>query len=129
MKDYFLVTYKGKNEILKEKEVIAQYLIINIIILRKRKYEIVKLKDNFNVSHNLDEMIEIFKESIDIEYEDVETKEEAYKLANEYFRDLYDKRQINKEEYNEYIYKVERLNVSKSSVKKIIEKIKKLYIE
>lgn len=129
MKDYFLVTYKEKNETLKEKEVIAQYLIINIIKLRKRNCEIVNLKDNFSVSHNLEEMMEIFKESIDIEYEDVETKEEAYELVNKYFKDLYNKKQINKEEYNEYIYKVEKLNASKSSVKKFIENIKKIYIE
>jgi len=43
----------------------------------------------FGIYHNEEDIIEIYKESIDIEYEDVKTKTEAYDLAFEYYKKLY----------------------------------------
>lgn len=129
MKEYFTITYKEKSNIVKEMKIEARYLIINIIKLQKEDCMILNLEDNFGDFQDSKEMIEIYKESVDIEYEDIETKEEAYELANNYFKELYDKAQINKEEYNNYIYKLEKLKASKSSTNKFIENVKKLYIE
>lgn len=127
MKEYFFIGYKKDNEY-KEKKVKINALAINLIELQNKKYEITDIEDNFNEHHDLLEMLEIFKESIDIEYEDVESKLEAYNLAFNYFEELYKDKQINKRCHDKYIKLLNKYNEEIEDVNEFIENVKKLYV-
>lgn len=127
MREYFDISYE-KNRVLDLKSVSEEALMINIIELKKQDYKIIAIKDTFGEYHDEEEIIEIYKESIDIEYEDVTTKIEAYDLAFEYYKKLYNSSYIKKETYDRYI---KTLNKYKREIKNkdiFIEKIKDLYI-
>ncbi len=82
----------------------------------------------FGIYHNEEDIIEIYKESIDIEYEDVKTKTEAYDLAFEYYKKLYNNNYIEKETFNKYVKKLNKYKREIKGKNIFIEKVKELYI-
>ncbi len=124
MKDYFIVRYK-QDDIIANKKIEAKYLIINI--LQMNDCDILEIKDEYGEIYTLQYMIDIYKESIDIEYEDVTTIKEAYELCFDYFKEAYQDKQINEETYKKYINKLKRYKQEKTELYKFIDKVKSLY--
>lgn len=127
MNNYFDIEY-SKNKLLNSKRVNADELIINIIELNKENYKIIIIKDEYGEYHSEDEIMKIYKESIDIEYEDVNTKTEAYDIIFEHYKKLYENGYIEKETYNKYIEQLERYKHEINNTNIFIEKIKNMYV-
>ena len=127
MRDYFEVSYE-KNKVLRCKEIYKDALVANLIELQKQGYEIVAIKDEFKEYHDMKEILEIYKESIDIEYEDVKTKLEAYELAFDYYKYLYRNSYISNETYNKYISEIKKYRKEIKDKDEFITKIKDLYV-
>lgn len=127
MREYFDISYE-KNRVLDFKSVSEEALIINIIELKKQDYKIIAIKDTFGEYHNEEEIIEIYKESIDIEYEDVTTKTEAYNIASEYYKNLYNNNYIEKEIYDKYIKQLKEYRKQIKDKDAFVEKIKVMYV-
>lgn len=127
MRDYFKVSYE-KDKVLRCKDIYKDALVVNLIELQRQNYKIVAIKDEFAEYHDLKEMIEIYKESIDIEYEDVKTKLEAYELAFDYYKDLYRNSYISNETYNKYISEIKKYRKEIKDKDEFITKIKDLYV-
>lgn len=124
MEDYFIVRYR-KDDIIANKKIEAKYLIINI--LQMNDCEILEIKDEYEETYSLQYMIDIYKESIDIEYEDVTTVKEGYELCFDYFKEAYQNKQINEETYNKYIDKLKKYKQEETELYKFIDKVKSLY--
>lgn len=127
MREYFDISYE-KNKVLNLKRVNVDELIINMIELNKENYKIVIIKDEYGQYHSEDEIIEIYKESLDIEYEDVTTKTEAYNIAFEYYKKLYNNNYIEKEIYNKYILKLKEYKKEIKDKNQFINKIKDIQV-
>ena len=127
MRNYFKVSYE-KDKVLRCKDIYKDALVVNLIELQRQNYKIVAIKDEFAEYHDLKEMIEIYKESIDIEYEDVKTKLEAYELAFDYYKDLYRNSYISNETYNKYISEIKKYRKEIKDKDEFITKIKDLYV-
>lgn len=127
MRDYFKVSYEKDKE-LRCKEIHEDALVVNLIELQKQGYKIVAIKDEFKEYHDIKEILEIYKESIDIEYEDVKTKLEAYELAFNYYKDLYRNSYISNETYNKYISEIKKYRKEIKDKDEFITKIKDLYV-
>lgn len=127
MKEYFGISYE-KDKVLKYKEVDVKALVITLIELERENYKIIAIKDNFGDYHNKNDLIDIFKESIDIEYEDVENKLEAYNMSFDYFKGLYKNSFISEKIYEKYIQKLKEYKKSIKDKDEFIEKVKDLYI-
>lgn len=108
-------------------KVVPEALVPTIIQARKRRESVMVVKDNFGQVHTAEEMLEIFKESIEIEYEDVKNIKEATKIAKEYFNDLLEKNIINKEEYDDHIDRIDAIKC-KDNIDKFINKIVEIYV-
>ena len=128
MKDFFMVVYE-KDKVLREECVSAKILMIRLLKLKKDGFKIVKIIYEYHGEHDFDEMLEIYEESIEIEFEDVNTKMEAYYLAFSYFEDLYTSKEIDKKSYDTYIQRLNTYQKKISEVKVFIEQIKLLYLE
>ena len=128
MKDFFMVVYE-KDKVLREECVSAKILMIRLLKLKKDGFKIVIIIDEYHGEHDFDEMLEIYEESIEIEFEDVNTKMEAYYLAFSYFEDLYTSKEIDKKSYDTYIQRLNTYQKKISEVKVFIEQIKLLYLE
>lgn len=127
MKDYFKVSYE-KDKVLRCKDIYKDALVVNLIELQRQNYKIVAIKDEFKEYHDMKEILEIYKESIDIEYEDVKTKLEAYELAFDYYKDLYRNSYISNETYNKYISEIKKYRKEIKDKDEFITKIKDLYV-
>lgn len=125
MKDYFTLKYK-KNDIIATINIEAKYLIIRI--LQMNDYEILEIKDKYGEIYTLDYMIDIYKESIDIEYEDVKTFKETFELCYDYFKEAYKEKQIDENTYNRYINKLKEYKKTEKNLDKFIKKVETLYI-
>lgn len=128
MRDYFIVAYE-KDKVLREAYFSTKALMMKLLKLKKDGFKIVKIIDEYHEEHDFDEMLEIYEESIEIEFEDVNTKMEAYYLAYTYFEDLYTSREIDKKSYQKYIQRLNTYQEKTSEVKVFIEQIKLLYLE
>ncbi len=128
MRDFFMVVYE-EDKVLREACVSAKILVIRLLKLKKDGLKIVKIIDEYHEEHDFDEMLEIYEESIEIEFEDVNTKMEAYYLAYTYFEDLYTSKEIDKKSYQKYIQRLNTYQEKTSEVKVFIEQIKLLYLE
>lgn len=124
MKDYFTLKYK-KNDIIATINIEAKYLIIRI--LQMNDYEILEIKDKYGEIYTLEYMIDIYKESIDIEYEDVKTFKEAFELCYDYFKEAYINKQIDENTYNRYINKLKEYKKTEKNLDKFIKKVETLY--
>lgn len=89
--------------------------------------EIVEIVDNLNQSHSEEEIIEMQKETIDIEYEDVKSIKEAYELTFDYFRELVGKNIMYEKDYLEHIEKLKKIRDEEKELDQFIEKAKELY--
>lgn len=127
MKEYFVIAYE-KDKIIRQKEVEVEFLIINIIKLQDNGYKIENIRDSFCENHSLSDLIQIYKESLDVEYEDVETKTEAYNIAVDYFKYLYKNNQIDQKYYEQKIEKLKRYKEKIKDKDEFIEKVKELYV-
>lgn len=127
MRDYFKVSYE-KDKVLRCKDIYKDALVVNLIELQRQNYKIVAIKDEFKEYHDMKEILEIYKESIDIEYEDVKTKLEAYELAFDYYKDLYRNSYISNETYNKYISEIKKYRKEIKDKDEFITKIKDLYV-
>lgn len=127
MREYFKVSYE-KDKVLRCKEVYKDALVVNLVELQKQNYKILAIKDDFNEYHDIKEILEIYKESIDIEYEDVRTKLEAYELAFDYYKDLYRNTHISNETYNKYISEIKKYRKEIKDKDEFVTKIKDLYV-
>lgn len=127
MRDYFKVSYE-KDKVLRCKDIYKDALVVNLIELQRQNYKIVAIKDEFKEYHDMKEILEIYKESIDIEYEDVKTKLEAYELAFDYYKDLYRNSYISNETYNKYISEIKKYRKEIKYKDEFITKIKDLYV-
>lgn len=127
MRDYFKVSYE-KDKVLRCKDIYKDALVVDLIELQRQNYKIVAIKDEFKEYHDMKEILEIYKESIDIEYEDVKTKLEAYELAFDYYKDLYRNSYISNETYNKYISEIKKYRKEIKDKDEFITKIKDLYV-
>ena len=127
MRDYFKVSYE-KDKVLRCKDIYKDALVVNLIELQRQNYKIAAIKDEFKEYHDMKEILEIYKESIDIEYEDVKTKLEAYELAFDYYKDLYRNSYISNETYNKYISEIKKYRKEIKDKDEFITKIKDLYV-
>ncbi len=128
MKDYFGVSYE-KDKVLRYEEIYKDLLILKLIELQKQNYKIIAIKDEFGKYHNMEDMIEIYEESIDIEYEDVKSKLEAYDLVFRHFKNLYRNDYIDAELYSKYIEKIKKYRKEIKDKEEFINKIKVLYVK
>lgn len=128
MNDYFIIAYE-KEKVLRQIEVESEGLIIKLHELQKNGAEIINIRDSFLEYHDLNDMIEIFKESIDIEYEDVTSKIEAYNIAYEYYKNLYRNNYIDKEIYNKYFLELKKYRKEIKDKNQFIEKVKDLQVK
>lgn len=124
MKDYFIVKYK-QNDIISQVRVEARYLILNIL---QTQDEIIEIKDEYRETYTIQYLIDIYKESIDIEYEDVTTVKEAYDMCYDYFKEAYNEKQISENVYNKYIERLKKYKREDIKIDKFIDKVKSLYV-
>lgn len=124
---YFIIRFlEAEKEIEKLTEV--DTLIPEMIEIQKRGARLLTIIDHTKTVYTPEEMFETFKEGIQIQYEDISSKQEAYQMALDYFNGLKNKNVWYEQDYNRHIKLLEKYQKSEKEVSNFIEKIIQLYL-
>lgn len=125
---YFKITYK-QNGKKRSQLTETDWILPAVIEIKKNDGDIEEIVDNFNQKHSVMDILEMHKEAIDIEYEDVKSVKEAYNIAFDYFKSLFNKNVLYEKDYQEHIEELKKIHKEEKELEQFIEKVKELYFK